>query len=111
MGDFMERKNNIIDTKEISKNFSKLELEKCNYYKNQYECSDEECYALIKEDRAIKTLDKACNILTTIVKIQAVITLALLTFTFIFDIFPSNNIKFEYQELGVHSKVEYDTKI
>lgn len=108
----MERKNNIIDTKENSKkNFSKTELEKYNYYKNQYECSDEECYALIKEDRAIKTLDKACNILTTIVKVQAVVTLALLTFAFMYDIFPNNNIKFEYQELGIYSEIEHNAKI
>lgn len=108
----MERKNNVINTKENpERNFSKIELEKCNYYKSQYECSDEECYALIKEDRAIKTLDKACNILTTIVKIQAVITLALLTFAFIYDVFPSNNVKFEYQELSIHSRVEHNAKI
>lgn len=107
----MERKKYIIDTKENSKNFSKVELEKYNYYKSQYECSDEECYALIKEDRSIKVLEKACNILSTIVKVQAVITLALLTFAFVYDVFPNNTIKFEYQELSVHSEIEHDTKI
>lgn len=104
----MERKNNIIDTKENSKmNFSKEEIEKCNYYKSQYNCSDEECYALIKEDRAIKRLEKACNILIPIVNVQVVITLALLTFAFVYDVFPSNdNIRYEHKDVSICSDTE-----
>lgn len=108
----MERENNVIYTKEdLKKNFGKAELEKYNYYKNQLKCSDKECYALIKEDRAIKKLEKTCNVLATMVKVQAVITLALLTFAFIHDAFPGDNIKYDHKEISMYSEVELDTKI
>lgn len=108
----MERKNNIIDTKEnLKKSFSKMELEKCNYYKKQLNCNDEECYALIKEDRAIKTLEKTCNILASAIKVQAVITLALLTFAFVNGMFPNNNVQYENKTVSMYSDVKHDTKI
>ena len=108
----MERKNNVINTNENpKKNFSKVELEKCNYYKNQFKCTDKECYALIKEDRAIKTLEKTCNILTWMIKVQAVITLVLLTFAFMNNAFPNDNIQNDYKKVSAYSAVEADTKI
>ena len=108
----MERKNNIIDTKENSKkNFSKAELEKYDYYKDQLNCSDKECYALIKEDRAIKRIEKTYNALTTMLKVQVVITLSLLTFAFIYDAFPSGNIKYNHKEVSISKEIEQNTKI
>lgn len=107
MGDFMERKNNIIDTKENpKKNFSQEELERFDYYKSQLHYSDKECYALIKEDRAIETLEKSCNILSSIAKVQAVITLILLTFAFMYDVLPSDNARIKFQETSIHSEIE-----
>ena len=108
----MERKNNVIYTKEdLKMNFGKAELEKYNYYKRQLNCSDKECYALIKEDRAIKKLEKTCNVLATMVKVQAIITLALLTFAFINDAFPGDNIKYDRKEVSISREIEQDTKI
>ena len=103
----MERKNNVINTKENpKKNFSRVELEKCNYYKKQFNCTDKECYALIKEDRAIKTLEKTCNILTWMIKVQAVITLVLLTFAFMNKTIPSEIVYDEYKEVSVYSEIK-----
>lgn len=103
----MKRKNNVIDTKEHPiKNFSKEELERYDYYKNQLNYSDNECLALIKEDRAIETLEKSCNILTSIAKIQAVITLILLTFAFMYDVFPNDNARIRYQQTSsIHEEI------
>lgn len=107
----MERKNNVIYTKENpKKNFSKVELEKCNYYKEQYKCTDKECYALIKEDRAIKALEKTCSVLTFMVKVQAVITLVLLTFVFMNNAFPNNNVRTEQKTITLKG-IEQDAKI
>ena len=103
----MERKNNIIDTKENPKNkFRKEDLERYNYYKSQLNYSDKECYALVKEDRAIATLEKSCNVLASIAKIQAVITLVLLTFAFMYDVFPNNNANIKYQETSIYGEIE-----
>lgn len=101
----MKKESNIIDTKENSvKNFRReLYPAKRN---------DKEMLLAEKEERAIKRLEKTCDILSVLLKVEIAITLVVVTFAFIFDGF-SNTIpsQTKYQQASVSERVNEYTKI
>lgn len=103
----MERNNNVIDTKDNPmKNFSKEDMKNYNYYKNALTLSEKDIYALVKEDREIQRLEKTCDILGAALKVEAVITLVVLTFAVIFNGFPSTKqVEKEYKKASISRKL------
>lgn len=86
----MKRENNIVSTKENpTENFSK------------------ELYPLEKEDQEIINLEKTCNILSTILKIEFVVTLIVIAFVFVFNEV-SDNVKSQddYKQASISTKID-----
>lgn len=107
----MKKESNIIDTKEnLIKNFSKEQMEIYNYYKSQFSYVDKELYPTIKEDKELIFLEKGCNILSSILKVELVLTLIIVTFVVMFNGIPNNNEpSIKYKQASISE--EYNTKI
>ena len=91
----MKKESSIIDTKEKPiNNFSK------------------EHYLIEKEDRQIMRLEKTCNVLSTVLKLEMAITLVVVTFAFIFNGFPNDvELTEKYKRESASIEVDYGTKI
>ena len=105
----MKKESNLIDTKE---NIMNNKEESYNYYKsNLPACTDKEIYSLIKDDKEIALLEKGCNILGKILKVEAVITLIVITFAIIFNGFPENaKSQGNSKKVSISQEIDYNIK-
>lgn len=91
----MERENKKIYTKE-----------------NPTKKVNEKLYPIEKEDRQIIRLEKTCDILSTILKLEVAVTLAVMTFSVIVNGFPNfDEIEAEYKSAGIVIENENNAKI
>lgn len=105
----MKKESNIISTKdELIKNFSKEQMEIYNYYKSKFSYANEELYPVVKEDKEMVTLENTYKLLKTIFKYEVIITLAIVSFVFIFNKTPNSQIQFKeaysIQDIDVKTK-------
>lgn len=107
-----KEKSSIIDTKEeLIKNFSKEQMEIYNYYKSQFSYNDNALIPVQKEDKELMMLEKSCDILSTIFKVQLVITLIIVTCIVMFNGFPNTDTQVKYKQASISFEVDYNSKI
>ena len=101
----MKKESNIINTKENSeKNFRKENL--------LVKKDDKQILLARKEEREIMRLEKTCDILSVLLKVEVAITLVVITFAFIFEGFSfDSQMKNRYQQAIISEKNNEETKI
>ena len=86
----MKREKNIISTKE-----------------NPVENFSNKLYPIEKEDQEIMNLEKTCNILSKILKIECVVTLIVIAFVFVFNEFSANTqIQENYKQTSISTQID-----
>jgi hypothetical protein len=104
----MKKESNMIDTKdELIKNFSKEQMEIYNYYKSQFSYSDTELYPVVKKDKEMMFLENGCNILSSILKVEVVLALIVVTFVVIFNGIPNNEkSQVKYKQASIVEEID-----
>ncbi len=85
----MKKENNIIHTKE-----------------NPMQDIHKELYPIEKEDKEIMRLEKTCDIMSILLKVEMVITLVVVTFAFMFNGFEGKVIPSEYKQASISTEIE-----
>ncbi len=100
----MKEESNLIDTKEnIVKKFTKEQMDIYNYYKKQFENSDNAIYPIAQEDKEILALEKSYNILKAIFKVETVLVLIIVTSMILFNGFSVNKSQIKYKHANIEN--------
>lgn len=102
----MKKESNLIDTKEkIIDSFSKEQMETYEYYKNSFSYSNEELYPVIEKDKELVLLEKWYDFLKKVFKIEAVLTLIILTIMIVFNGISNNNFEIKYKSAKFNNTI------